>query len=115
MAGLLIAALIVLATGRWLSRSGRPYSTLVLTVHKLVALAAIVIFGVLAYRANAASLLDALATAAACLTALLMLVSMASGGAVSTIKVPPAGLSWAHRIGSYLAVIASAIFFLAVR
>ena len=76
------AAVIVVATGLWLTRSGRPYSGALLNIHKLVALAAVVTIGVLAYRAHASSALGALELAVLGLTALLVIACFASGGVV---------------------------------
>ena len=38
--------LLTLASGLWLSKSGRPYSTGIMTVHKLIALATCVFAGI---------------------------------------------------------------------
>ena len=45
---ILPAALLILtlATGLWLSKSGKPYSTGIMTVHKLIALATCVFAGI---------------------------------------------------------------------
>lgn len=106
--GLIGAVVIVVITGLWLTRSGRPYSSALLNIHKLVALAAVIAIGVLAYRANAASALQVLELAVLGLAALLVIASFASGGVVSTMKAPPAWVSWVHRIAPYLTVVAAA-------
>ncbi len=42
-AGVLACFLLTSVTGIWLTRTGRPYSSLIFNVHKLVALAAVVV------------------------------------------------------------------------
>ncbi len=114
--GLIGAAVVVVFTGLWLTRSGRPYSSTLLNIHKLVALVAVVTIGVLAYRANAASALGALELAVLGLTALFVIASFASGGVVSAMEVPPAWILWTHRIVPYLAVVAvSAAMYIVAR
>jgi ApbE superfamily uncharacterized protein (UPF0280 family) len=46
------AAVVIFASGYGLARSGRPYNGLLFTVHKLTALAAVVLLAVTLVRAN---------------------------------------------------------------
>jgi len=102
------AALVVSVTGVVLTRRGRPFGTGPLTVHKLVALAAMVYYGPLAYRAGRSSGLDGFEGAVLAAGVAVLLVAFASGGAVSAMKEPPAWIVWSHRIGSWAAIAVSA-------
>ncbi|MFL7837346.1 MAG: hypothetical protein AB8I52_00990, partial [Candidatus Promineifilaceae bacterium] len=46
--GLLV--LLTLVSGVWLSHSGKPYSSMIFTIHKLIALATVIIIGVNVYH-----------------------------------------------------------------
>ena len=47
--------LLVFASGDWVRSDGKPYSTTILTIHKLISLAAGVALGVALYRWNQAA------------------------------------------------------------
>lgn len=103
--------LLILLSGYWLSRSGKPYSTIVFTVHKLVALAAIVVLGVTVYRINRAGALSALELLAAIMTGLFFLGTMVTGGMLSvpTDKAMPAIVHKLHQVTPYLTVLSTAV------
>ena len=90
--------LAIFATGFWLSRRGRPFSVALLTAHKLVSLAAIVLLGFVAYRANGEAALRAIDWMAVALTGLLFIGTIASGGLLSAAERKSAAVRWAHRI-----------------
>ena len=101
--GFVGAAIVVLGTGVWLTCSGRPFNTVLLAVHKLVALAVVAILGVLAYRAADAALLSTADWILVISAGLLCLASFASGGVVSATEAAPAWVLWVHRIGTWFA------------
>ena len=43
--------ILTLAFGVWLSRSGKPYNTLIFNIHKLIALAAVVVTAIQTFNA----------------------------------------------------------------
>lgn len=49
IAGCMIGLVLTVVSGFWLSNSGRPYSTGALTAHKLIALATVVVVGLLIF------------------------------------------------------------------
>ncbi|MHB9002660.1 MAG: hypothetical protein ACYC6C_01165 [Coriobacteriia bacterium] len=102
------AALVVALTGITLHRSGRPYRTEVLTAHKLVDLAAMVLLGWIVFDASQAARLSHIAWTATALTAALLGVSLIAGGAVSASDRAPGWVAWVHRVGSWLAVLMTA-------
>jgi hypothetical protein len=107
--GLAAAAAIVLATGVWLTSSGRPYGSLLVNVHKLVDLGAVIAIGVIAYQANKAAPFSAMEWAALALTAVLVVAAFATGGVVTGMPSAPSAALWAHRIGSWLAAAMAAV------
>jgi hypothetical protein len=92
---------LVVPFGIVLRRTGTPYGTGPLTLHKLAALLGIVSGGVLVYRSGVAS--PAIATAVAAV-GLLALAALATGGIVSASSAPNSRVVWAHRASSYLAL-----------
>jgi hypothetical protein len=86
--GLLV--ILALASGVWLSHSGKPYNSMIFTIHKLLALATVIIIGVNVYhlfRAMDGNTLVALSVIA--VSGLLFLTLFISGALLSLI---PAGL-----------------------
>jgi hypothetical protein len=106
-----LSFLLILVSGYWLSRSGKPYSTIVFTVHKLVALAAIVVLGVTVYRINQAGALSAVEVLAAIVTGLFFLGTMGTGGALSipSDKAMPAIVHKLHQVTPYLTVLSTTV------
>lgn len=103
--------LVIILSGYWLSRTGKPYSTIVFTIHKLVALAAIVFLGVTVYRINRAGALSAVEVLAAIVTGLFFLGTIATGGALSipSDKAMPAIVHKLHQVTPYLTVLSTAV------
>ncbi len=88
---------------------------LLLSVHKLVALAAVVIIAVIFYQANKAIKLPAQELIILVITSLLILVTFISGGLLSTEKEMPTWILGLHRIAPFLALLSSsATVFLAI-
>ena len=101
--------LFIFLSGVWLTRSGKPYSTVVLTIHKLISLAAIVFLGVVIYRTNQVSALSAGELAAGVITGLLFVGTIATGGLLSADKPMPAIVLWLHRTTPFLTVLSTAV------
>jgi hypothetical protein len=113
---LALAGVVVLATGVVLTRAERPYGAALLNVHKLVDLAAVVAIGVAIYQANRAAPFSAGAWAVVIAAAVLVVATFASGGVISAMDAPPAGVLWLHRIGSWVAAaLVAASAYLALR
>lgn len=102
------AFVVVFLLGFRLTRSGRPYSGLVLTIHKLVALAALVILALLVGRAARTAPLDAVVWVASLAGAVIFVVAIISGGLLSTDKALPPVVKALHRVSPFLAALASA-------
>jgi hypothetical protein len=101
--------LLIFLFGVWLTRSGKPYSTIVLTIHKLISLAAAVYLGIVLYQMNKVAPLNAAEIAVGVTTGLLFLGTIATGGLLSVDRAMPSVVLWSHRITPFLTVIASAV------
>lgn len=96
-------------SGYWLSRSGKPYSSLKITLHKLIGLGTGIF---LVYYVVSLFQVDQLNTAgiiAVSVTILLFLGLVASGGWLSTEISLPAELSVVHKLFPYLAFASSTL------
>lgn len=102
--GLAAAAVIIGVTGLMLTRAGRPFSPVLLTAHKLVALAAAVVIGIDVLLAARLAPLSQVAVVATAIVGALAIAAFGTGGAISAVKVPPKALVWAHRVGGWLAI-----------
>ncbi len=113
--GLVVAAVIVIASGIWLTRSGRPYGAVPLNIHKLVDLAAVAIIGIAVGQANRAAPLSTAEWLVIGGAAVFVVASFASGGVISGMQSPPAAVLWLHRVGSWIAAaLAAATAYLVV-
>jgi len=107
--GLALATIVVLASGVWLTRTGKPYGTLALNVHKLVTVGAIAFAVYLIAQAHDAAPLSALQWTAAVAAGALVLAVIVTGGVVTAMTIAPAWALWFHRAVSWLAAALVAI------
>jgi hypothetical protein len=103
--------LLILLSGFWLSRSGKPYSTLILTAHKLIGLTAGITLVVSVYRYHQTAPLSPAAISALITTILIFVGLMATGGLLSAAKTIPLAVSTMHKIFPYLAIISTGVTF----
>ena len=101
--------ILVFISGFWLSRSGKPYSAILLNAHKLIGLAVLVYLAVAVYQVNRATPLGAMEWVAGVVAGLLFLSTIVSGGLVSIDKAMPAAISIMHKVLPYLTVLSSAV------
>ena len=100
--------LAIFVSGFWLSRRGRPFSVVLLTVHKLVSLAAIVLLVLTVWRVNREVTLRAIDWIAVAVTGLFFLGTIATGGLLSTDRPKSTAVLWLHRITPFLTVLSTA-------
>ncbi|MBN1438954.1 MAG: hypothetical protein JW929_06040 [Anaerolineales bacterium] len=112
-----ILFLAVFLTGYWLSRSAKPYPTLPLTVHKLIALADLVLLGIAVSWIHRSAPLAPGALGAVILAGVLLGATIVSGGLVSILgagglaDISPGArtaISLSHRILPYVSVLSAA-------
>lgn len=98
----------IILTGFWLSRTGKPYKSLILNIHKLIALAAVVVLIITIVKVSKVTPLDTLAVIAVVVTGVLGVTMFATGGLVSGLKTVPSILLTLHHVMPYLAVLSTA-------
>ena len=106
---LVIFGAIVFLTGYWLHRTGSPYGTFVLAIHKLVALIAIIFIGTLLVAVNRDVGLSMAELFLAGAALILLIVTMASGGVLSAVDKSPQWVLLLHRIIPYFASLAAGL------
>jgi len=108
VAGLLL--LFTLISGVWLSHSGRPLHVAIITIHKLIALATVIVISVNIYHLYRAvefrALVELVVIAAA---GLFFLALFISGALLSSGKPLPAAILSIHQAASPLALVFSTI------
>jgi hypothetical protein len=108
--GIGLLFLFTLASGLWLSRMGRPHNVLISTVHKLVALGALVLLILTAFQMNRAAGLGGLQMAVVAAAVLFFLGTIASGGWLMAAEQSalPAFVPTAHQVLPVLTILSSA-------
>ena len=101
--------LFTFVSGFWLSRSGKPFNVIVLTIHKLISLAAAVLLGITIYQINQVAALSTIELTAGVVTGLFFLDAIVSGGLLSIGKPMPAAISTMHRVTPFLTVVSTAV------
>lgn len=100
--------LLTIASGYWLSHSGKPYSVAIFTIHKLIALSAVISTAVAVHHIRTVVDLGALDIGAIVVTGVLFLALFVTG-AVMSIGKPAVSVALAiHRVAPLLAA-ASAV------
>ena len=101
--------LFVFGSGVWLTRSGRPLNALLLTIHKLISLAALILIAATIFPSNRGVESDTVELAASAVTGLLYLSTIATGALLSTEK-PMKGLVLAmHKVTPFLTVLSTVV------
>lgn len=97
--------LISIASGFWLNAGGKPYSVLILTLHKLISVGTFVYLCLTIYRLHKLAPLSSGQVAVAVLAAMLFLCLIATGGMLSTGKEFPTFVLRLHQIAPWLTLI----------
>jgi hypothetical protein len=108
MALVVAAFVVVFVSGYSLTRSGSPYSTALLTAHKLVAVAVLAYTVYAAWAAHAGERgLGAAELAVVVAAVVLFAATIATGGMLSTAGTFPPIVGILHRVGPYLTAAAT--------
>ena len=100
--------LVVLLSGLWTSRAGKPYKTFPFTIHKLSGLAAGILLGIIVYQTNKVAPLTLIESAAIAVTVLLFAGIVAAGGLLSTNERAAAIVLRLHQVLPVLALLSAA-------
>jgi len=101
-----IVFLLTLASGLWLSRSGKPLKTGIFTVHKLIALAAVVVTTLRTYNALKITAVQPSVIALVIVIGVCAVVLFVTGALMSADKPGYRSLLTIHNIAPLLVVIA---------
>ena len=101
--------LFILLSGFWLSLIGKPYSMIIITIHKLIGLAIGIYLAISVYRLHQAGQLSPVGIAAIVVTIMLFIGLVTTGGLLSTEKPVPLVVSMIHKRFPYLTVLSSGV------
>ena len=101
--------LFILLSGFWVSHSGKPYSVLILAIHKLISVAAVIWLGITIRRIAQAGALGATELLPAIVAGFVFLGTIVTGGLLSMDKAMPAIVLRLHQITPYLTVLSTAV------
>ncbi len=101
--------LFIFLSGFWLRPFGKPYNTIIVTIHKLIGLAAGVFLVTTVYRVHQLSPLSPVEILAILVSVLLFAGNVATGSLLSTNKPMPAAISLTHKLTPYLIVLSTGV------
>jgi hypothetical protein len=99
--------LFIFLSGFWLNRRGRPYGVIIVTVHKLIGLAAGIYLGLIVYRIYKVTPLSTAQIATVVTTVLFFAVNVATGSLLSTNKAMPGVVSLINKWFPYLTLVST--------
>ena len=115
--GVIVCYIAIFISGYWLSKLGQPFNTIILNIHKLIALALFIFLIITICRINKISALSTLELTICIITGAFFLFTIISGGLVSINKPLPDIIKKVHHISPYLTVLCTAfcLYFLLTR
>ena len=112
--GILIA-LVIFITGYWLHKAGKPYSTLILTLHKLIAFGLFVCIVIVVYQMNKAESLSSVELIIFWSVFAGFIIAIASGGVLSTDRQLPVYVRHIHNGASFLSGLCASVLLYLLR
>ena len=100
--------LVLLLSGLWVSRAGKPYSTFPFTIHKLAGLAAGILLAVIVYKTHQAAPLGPTEIAAIVITILFFVGTVVAGALLSINEQAPSIALRLHQVLPVLALLSTA-------
>jgi hypothetical protein len=113
--GVVLFFLFIILSGFWLSKSGRPFNTGILTIHKLISIGAVVFLAITIYQVNKASSLTTIDIIAVVVTGVFILITIITGGLVSALKTTPIAILRVHQITPWLTTLSTAVTLILLR
>ena len=110
--------LFILLSGLWVSRSGKPYNSLIFNIHKLIGLAAGIYLIRIVYLTNQATSLKAAQWTSIVITVLLFLITVAAGGLLSILDAgnlqsmsqpTRTAVSLVHKFSPYVIIVSTGV------
>ena len=99
--------LFIFLSGFWLSQSGKPLNSLIFTIHKLIAVAAVVFLATTLHRSNQVAPLSTVALIASAVTGVCFLGTIVTGGMLSIDKEMPEAVLTMHQVTPFLTVLST--------
>lgn len=111
LVGLGVAFLVMFLSGFWLNRTGKPYGTLIFTVHKIIGLGMGIFLFITVRQIHQAAPLSPVEIALVALTILFFIATVTTGSLLSIpISKPMPGIvSILNKIFPYFTVLSAAI------
>jgi heme A synthase len=103
--------ILILLFGYGLSRVGKPYNSILLSIHKLISLGAFAYLIVTIVRLNKLAPLSPLEMSACVVCGVFFLTLIATGGVISAMKNPPEIVRKIHQIVPYVLILANGLTF----
>jgi len=106
--------LVIFLSGVRLTRSGKPYNAVILTIHKLISVVAAVYLATVVFQIGEVAGVGMIGWIAVAVTGVPYLITIITGGLVSTDKPMPPVVLTVHRIMPFLTLLCTALttFFL---
>lgn len=101
--------LFIIISGFWLRFTGKPYSMIIITIHKLIGLGAGIFLGRMVYQAYQASSLNSGQIVSVVVTVLLFIGLVATGSLMSAERDMPYFVKTIHRVLPYLTIISTGV------
>lgn len=100
--------LLTLASGVWVSHSGKPVNIVIFTIHKLMALATVIVVATIVYNVHRETPIKALIELATIAVTVLLVIALFITGALLSRNSPmPAAILRIHQIAPLLALVSS--------
>ena len=109
------AIIVTVILGLWLSRLGKPYQEVLFNIHKLLALAAVVLVGLQFSNWIKSGEIQSELVWLLVLIALIVIILFASGALMSLDKGKYKWLQWSHRIAPVALVLLGVWMFVIVK
>jgi hypothetical protein len=100
--------LFIFLSGFWLSHLGKPYPTIVFSIHKLIGVATAIFLVITVYRIHQAAPLSPVEITAGVVTVLFFAGTIVAGGLLSIDKSMPAAVLTMHQVAPFLTVLSTA-------
>ena len=111
----ILIAIVIFISGVWLHKSGKPYNTLVLTVHKLISFGIFVYSVILCYQLNNAEMLASVELGLFLAMLIVFLSAIVSGAFLSTGNQIPSFVQITHRVSSIASLVFAGILIYLLR
>jgi len=102
--------LLTLASGAWMSHSGKPINVVIFTIHKLIALTTVIVVATTVYNVHRAMPIEKLIELVTIAFTVLLFIALFITGALLSRNGPmPAAILKIHQVAPLLALVSSTI------